>query len=196
MSGGEPACCPEPDLSAGDRHFRSWALDNPLRRFIFPPSRYIRGKVVPGMTVADLGSGPGYLSIPLAEAAGPDGHVYAVDTDEKSIASVKRKAEARRLKNLDARLSSAANLGFIPDESVDVLYGKGLLCCTANHDGTLLEIRRVLKPGGSVFLSVRRGSSKSDIRRVDEGEWNQILSGFSVEQGGSGLTNRWAWMRN
>jgi ubiquinone/menaquinone biosynthesis C-methylase UbiE len=177
-----------------DRHFRGWLLDNPLRRILFPPSRFIDGKVAAGMVVADLGSGPGYLSIPLAEATGPTGRVFAVDTDEKAIARVKTKAEARGLTHLDGRVSSASDVRFIQDASVDVLYGKGLLCCTADHAGALREIRRVLRKGGAAYLSVRKGGPKTDPRRVDKSEWSQILAGFSVERRGEGLTNRWAWV--
>jgi ubiquinone/menaquinone biosynthesis C-methylase UbiE len=35
--------------------------------------------VVNGMTMADLGSGPGFFTIPMAKATGEKGLVYAVD---------------------------------------------------------------------------------------------------------------------
>jgi len=35
--------------------------------------------------VADLGCGPGYYTLPLAESVGPEGRVYAVDMNEGVI---------------------------------------------------------------------------------------------------------------
>jgi SAM-dependent methyltransferase len=85
---------------------------------------------------------------------------------------------------------------FIPDGSVDVLFGKGLLCCMADHAGVLREIKRLLRPDGLAYLSVRKGGSRTDPRRVGENEWDQILSNFFVDQRGDGWTNRWAWVRS
>jgi predicted RNA methylase len=43
--------------------------------------------------VADLGCGLGYFTLALAEFVGPEGRVYAVDSDGKAIRALEKKAE-------------------------------------------------------------------------------------------------------
>lgn len=45
-----------------------------------------------GDAVADLGSGPGYFTLRLAQAVGPAGKVYAVDLDAGVVNYVKERA--------------------------------------------------------------------------------------------------------
>src|SRR5437870_5773199 len=46
----------------------------------------------PGMTVADLGAGPGVISLPMAAAVAPGGKVYAVDIDQTFIDHIAMRA--------------------------------------------------------------------------------------------------------
>ena len=45
--------------------------------------------VVKGMTMADLGSGPGFFTIPMAKATGEKGLVYAVDSNLTMLNALK-----------------------------------------------------------------------------------------------------------
>ena len=45
--------------------------------------------VVKGMTMADLGSGPGFFTIPMAQATGEKGLVYAVDSNVSMLNALK-----------------------------------------------------------------------------------------------------------
>jgi len=110
-----------------DRHLPSWFLDNPLRR-LFGNSKIFNQRVKQDQVVADLGCGPGYYTFPLAEAVGSKGQVFAVDSDEKEIRKVQRKAEKKNVQNIDAHTASAAKLEFIQPDSVDFVLANGLLC--------------------------------------------------------------------
>lgn len=60
----------------------------------------------PGMKVADLGAGGGYLTFRLAQAVGPDGCVYAVDTDQDMTSLIEARAQQQNVGNvitIDAR---------------------------------------------------------------------------------------------
>lgn len=187
-------CCSKTDRQdVVDRRFRPFLLNNPLRRFLFPPRKYLEGHVKRGMTVADLGCGPGYLTLPAAQAVGENGKVYAVDSDERHISVVRARAAGNGFSNVEAHQSSAADIGYIPDSATDLVLAKGLLCCMLDHEGALREIRRILKPGGTVFFSVTKFGGKKDRRRVGKGEWESILSRFAVKSRGEGLTDRWVW---
>jgi ubiquinone/menaquinone biosynthesis C-methylase UbiE len=179
----------------GDRRFRPFLLDNPLKRLLFPPRRLLEGHVSKGMVVADLGCGPGYLTIPAAVMVGSEGKVYAVDADEKSISVLTEKAGRRGLSaTIEPHVGSAAEMTFIPDGAADLVIGKGLLCCMSDHNGALREMHRVMKPGGAAFLSVSKLVRKKDVRSVGREEWRSILGRFQVQEEREGITNRWAWV--
>jgi ubiquinone/menaquinone biosynthesis C-methylase UbiE len=161
-----------------DLHVPGFTLDNPIRRLFEKPRMYCEC-VDRGQVVADLGCGPGYFTIPLAEKVGESGRVYAVDSDIKQIQAVERKARRRKLGNIQTHHTSAAELGFIPDASVDFVLANGLLCSMARreHDQTVCEIKRILKVGGIVHFVAGRGSRWS---YVDDEEWETILAEFKV----------------
>ncbi|HUS70075.1 MAG TPA: class I SAM-dependent methyltransferase [Anaerolineae bacterium] len=174
-----------------DKHFPLFANDNPFRRLFSSPRKYC-AYVKRDQIVADLGCGPGYYTLALAESVGAKGRVYAVDSDEKAVRAVGRKATRRGHHNIEAHASSAADLSFIEDESVDFVLAAGLLCSMAPqyHESAVKEIKRVLKPNGKAFLMAARGR----MSYVDNAEWEEILEGFKVEQRNyeSFLEDRWA----
>jgi len=59
-----------------------------------------RLSLIPGMRVADLGSGLGYFTFRLAAAVGGSGVVYAVDTDAELREEIGKQARARGLRNI------------------------------------------------------------------------------------------------
>src|SRR3989304_2833300 len=100
-----------------DKHFPLFVHDNLFRRLFSSPKKYCR-YVANGQVVADLGCGPGYYTLALAERVGPEGKVYAVDSDEKAIRALEEKANKRGYHNIEAHASSASYLSFMKDESV------------------------------------------------------------------------------
>jgi ubiquinone/menaquinone biosynthesis C-methylase UbiE len=174
-----------------DKHFPLFAHDNPLRT-LFCNSRKYCSYVKQDQMVADLGCGPGYYTLALAEYVGPKGRVYAVDSDEKAIRAVERKAAKRGYHNIEAYASSAANLSFIDDESVEFVLADGLLCSLSprDHEAAVNEIKRILRPNGKAFIKAARGA----ISYVTKAEWEEILEGFNVERRNyeSLLDDRWA----
>lgn len=180
------------ECSESDRHIPTFLLDNFIRRLISPPENKIRKYVSSGIAVADVGCGPGHFTIPIAEAVGPEGKVYAADSDPRSIEALKTKSKEKGFQNIiDARTTSAANLDFVPDRSVDFAFANGVLCCMADHAGAVGEIKRILKPNGLAYISVTKVFRRRDRKAVTIQEWKRILEGFNVQEMREGLTNRW-----
>lgn len=181
-------CCEEKD-----RHLPTVIMDNFIRRLVSPPKNKISGFVRRGSVAADIGCGPGYFTIPMAELVGKGGKVYAVDSDPKSINALEAKSAAQGFQNvIEAHTASAADMEFTPDGAVDFVFANGLLCCMTDHKGVVEEIKRILKPTGLAYLSVTKVFRKSDPKAVRKEEWDQILASFSVKEKHEGLTNRWA----
>jgi len=184
----EGCCC-----ETRDRHLPTVVMDNFVRRLISPPTKKISRFIHPGSTVADVGCGPGYFTISMADLVGTNGRVYAVDSDPKAIHVLQSKAEASGFQRvIDARVTSAAEMKQIPDASVDFVFANGVLCCMVDHKGALAEIKRILKGTGVAYVSVAKGLRRNDVRAVRKEEWEQILDGFSVNEGHDGVLHRWA----
>ncbi len=167
-------------------------MDNLLRRLIVRPKRLVGKYLHDGEIVADLGSGPGFFTLPIAETVGGSGKVYAVDFDPKLIEALKVKVEKRRLQGvIEAHVSSAAEIDFLQDASVDFAFANGLLCCMVDHVGALRQIKRILKPKGRARLSVSKILRRKDPRAVTKLEWEGILGEFEVMERGETLTQRW-----
>jgi len=104
-----------------------FAVLYPIVRIFSPPKKLIEPYVRNGQVVADLGCASGYYTLALADSVGPEGKVYAVDSNKKNIRALEKKAEKSGYHNIDVHASSAADLSFIDDKSVDFVFANGLL---------------------------------------------------------------------
>jgi len=139
--------------------------------------------------VADLGCNKGYYTFALAECVGPEGRVYAVDLKEDYIRVLEKRANGLGYGNVELHASSASDLSFIRDESVDFVLANGLLCNMAEHrQQAVNEIKRILAPTGQAYLSL---GGPPPLGFVDGAEWERILAGFRVERRG-GFFQKWA----
>ncbi len=104
-----------------------FALLYPIVRIFEPPKRLIEPYVKNGHVATDLGCALGYYTFALADSVGPEGKVYAVDFNKKSIRALEKKVEKGGYRNIESHVSSAADLSFIKDRSVDFVLANGLL---------------------------------------------------------------------
>jgi SAM-dependent methyltransferase len=161
---------------------------NPVKRLFSSTAQGLR-EIEPfagkGQVVADLGCNTGYYTLALAECIGPEGRVYAVDLREDYIRGLEKRADELGYRNIEFHASSASDLGFIEDESVDFVLANGLLCNMAEHRPQAVnEIKRVLKPLGQAYLSL---GSPPPLGFVGRAEWETILEGFGVKRRGGSL---------
>ena len=79
-----------------------WAveLENPFASSSQAKSIISGLDVAVGMTVLDVGCGPGRVSIPLARLVGEQGAIIAVDIQQEMLDIVKRKALAENIHNI------------------------------------------------------------------------------------------------
>ena len=96
--------------------------------------------------VAELGCGHGTFTLPLALRT--SGIVHAIDIDPTMVDTVRRRAAAERLTNIDARLRDVTTEGFGLEDSrcdacllFNILHGESPV-------ELIREARRVLRTGG------------------------------------------------
>ncbi|MFI5829827.1 methyltransferase domain-containing protein [Streptomyces sp. NPDC051578] len=111
---------------------------------------YLIGELRPGMSVLDVGCGPGTITADLAELVSPGGRVTAVDAAadvlEQARACVERRAPAAPVEFATADVHA---LDF-PDDSFDVVHAHQVLQHVGDPVRALREMRRVCRPGGIV----------------------------------------------
>ncbi len=138
----------------------------------------------PGETVLDLGSGPGYVSLPLAERVGATGRVIAADIAEEPLALLRTAAAA--MPQVRTVLVEESRLP-LPDASVDAALLVNVLHELADPVGSLGELRRVLRAGGRLGIVDWDPASPGRGPRIEErvpperaGQWLRA-AGFVPE---------------
>jgi ubiquinone/menaquinone biosynthesis C-methylase UbiE len=102
----------------------------------------------PGARVLDVGCGPGSITLGLSPAA----HVLGVDLEPGQVEIARRAAKLSRSSTVDFLTASVYRLP-LADESLDVVFSHALFEHLARPADALTELRRVLRPGGSIALS-------------------------------------------
>ena len=138
-----------------DRRFnaaQARRLDDPARLLWLPPDEIIAAlHLRPGDTISDIGEGTGYFSVPLAQAAGPSGKVYAVDAQEEMLVWLRQKLAESGLSNVEAMQAEADCTG-LPDASCGMVFLANVWHEFANRSAILRESSRILKAGGRIAI--------------------------------------------
>jgi SAM-dependent methyltransferase len=105
----------------------------------------------PGLTVADVGCGPGFFTLAAARAIAPTGVVYAIDVETAMLDLVQKRAAAADLVNLETRRSTGERIP-LDDASVDLA-----ICGLVLHDlddraALVGELARITRPAGHIAV--------------------------------------------
>lgn len=105
----------------------------------------------PGMVVADIGAGTGYLARRLAPRVAPGGRVVAVDLQPQMIERLRSLARRDGLANIEARAAREDDVGLDP-ASLDLAVMVDVYHELARPYEVLASIVRALKPDGRVVF--------------------------------------------
>lgn len=109
--------------------------------------RYLQAcELVKGKTVLDIACGEGYGSNRMADFAQ---QVTGVDISAEAVAHARSRYKKRNLQFLEGDCAAIP----LPDHSVDVVVSFETIEHHDRHQEMMLEIKRVLKPGGILLMS-------------------------------------------
>ena len=109
---------------------------------------YLAPYLVPGVRVLDVGSGPGTITLDIAERITP-GAVIGMDASADVCIAASTLARDSGVMNVDFVVGDAYSLDY-PDDSFDIVHAHQVLQHVGDPVAVLREMRRVVKPGGIV----------------------------------------------
>jgi SAM-dependent methyltransferase len=122
--------------------------------------------LIPGMVVADIGAGTGYLARRMAPQVAPGGKVLAVDVQPEMVRMLSDLARKENLSNVVPLLGAEADVK-LPPQTVDLAIMVDVYHELAYPFEVLASIVRALKPGGRVvFVEYRAEDPRVPIKPV------------------------------
>lgn len=139
-----------------DRRFdpaQAHRLEDPERLTFMPPEDVLAAlQLSPGMTVADIGAGSGYFSLPIAMAIRAHGRLYAVDVEPSMLKLLDEKLGAPSAPDNIHLVEGEATSTNLPDGICDVALLANVWHELEDHAAVLAEMRRILKPHGRLAI--------------------------------------------
>jgi len=105
----------------------------------------------PGMVVADIGAGVGYMSLRMAKRVGPTGKVYANDLQPEMLAKLNENAAKSKINNVVTVLGDVADPK-LPANTMDLVLLVDVYHEFSQPQQMLRKIRETLKPDGRLVL--------------------------------------------
>jgi SAM-dependent methyltransferase len=134
-------------------HANAHRLEDPERLTWLPPADVLAAiGVDQGWTVADVGAGTGYFSLPIARAVGPKGKVFAVDLQKEMLEMIREKLAATGQPENVELVEAPAIRTTLPGHSSDMVFMANIWHELNDHAGVLQETGRILRAGGVLTI--------------------------------------------
>jgi ubiquinone/menaquinone biosynthesis C-methylase UbiE len=119
----------------------------------------------PGWSVADVGSGGGYFSLRFAAAVGPQGRVFAVDTDHELLDFVAATAKTQGMGNVHPIVAAEDSVP-LEEGAADLIFSRNAYHHLEQRSDYFRNIARALKPGGRVAIIEYNGAGPLSFHKL------------------------------
>jgi len=172
---------------------RAGSLDSSIRRWFQDPQKILRPYIEEGMTVLDVGCGPGFFTIGMAQMVGESGRVIAVDLQEGMLQKLRAKIQGTELgKRIRLHKSEMSSIGL--SDKVDFALTFYVVHELPNQGEFFMELISMLKPRGlALIVEPPLHVSKSAFEETIKIARNV---GFTVLEGPKIFLSKSALLRN
>ncbi len=174
------------DSDQGPMHASIERMLRPERTETLDPFRVLSlCPVNPRDTVADIGCGPGYFTLPLAKFL-INGKVIALDTSDEMIEACRSRLDEARMGNVEVMKCGEYEFPLDP-ASVDGLFIAFVVHHPSDRERFFKAAKEILKTGGWCFIlewhKKETESGPPQERRITPDEMRQFAqtSGFRVQ---------------
>jgi ubiquinone/menaquinone biosynthesis C-methylase UbiE len=130
---------------------RAGHLDIKIRRWMQNPQKILKPYLKEGLTVLDLGCGPGFFSVEMAYLVGKSGRVIAADLQEGMLQKLSAKIQGTELEErMTLHLCGENTIGL--SAQVDFILAFYMIHELPDQKKFFQEIRSILKPNGQIFI--------------------------------------------
>jgi|CXWL01.1.fsa_nt_gi ubiquinone/menaquinone biosynthesis C-methylase UbiE len=110
-----------------------------------------RAGITVGQTLLDIGCGPGYASVELAEIVGAEGRVIAVDGSRRFLDFLGAQAAQRGIKNIECH-EVDLDRAELPGSLVDGAWSRWVFSFVKSPRRVLEKVKAAIRPGGVLVL--------------------------------------------
>ena len=132
------------------RNKKEYTLASWQKRYVEIIKKNMLGRNHKGKTLLDIATGSGYIAIELSKLPL---HVIATDLTPQAIVNIEKYKEKFSLSSLRTIKCYAEKIP-LPDKSVDFIVANAILEHIPNEKQAIGEWKRILKPGGKMFITV------------------------------------------
>jgi len=154
-------------------------LDNVFRTIFQNPRKIVGDYVRQGMTVMDIGCGPGFFTLAMAKMVGPGGMVIAIDVQKEMLDLVKKKSEKLNLvRCIWFHQGKPDAIGI--QKNADFILSFYMVHEVPDRDAFFREVAGLLNQGGRYLIvePIFHVSEKAFNDTIDHAR----IAGFSVEK--------------
>jgi len=128
------------------------SLDNKIRRWLQNPAKILKPFIKEGMTVLDVGCGPGFFTVAIAELVGRNGKVLAADLQEGMLQKLQQKIRGTEIEErIKLHKSEQNKIGIT--EKVDFIPGGLIFIVEPKFHVSKKAFEEMVKKVGSYGLT-------------------------------------------